>query len=681
MPKFEISANGKKYEITAPDQASAVAAFGQFSGAPPAPEVNMSVTDAFARKTKVPPPAPERPNLLNSTAATVNGLVASVPGLQTASDALLGAGGMLLGKDYGETVRGLQRGRERIAEAAPLARLAGEVAPMFAVPAMAPKAFGLTGTMPQRLANSVLSTAGYEGVKSIGEGDQGAETLLKMGVGGAGGFAGTLAGKGAELAGKGAGALLRPITRAFNQDNAAIKAVSNNIVKDTATAPRAMGSAEEAALAKAGGETMNIDRFGDGIRRLGRAAANVSTDAGNVLRTKAQERFQGQGARAQTFLKNLMNGATDDLALQDSLNEAAKRANSVNYDKAYNAPAARAVWNQPIKDLMQSDTFQSAIKMAEKRGTDRAAVAGVRAVRNPFEFRPDGSVTLRQNADGTRALPSLQFWDQVKRNIDGMIGTAKRQGDNTLVADLTQIKTKLTGALDAAVPDYKKARGVAASFFGADDAIDAGRKAAKSSRSNPEIGRAVMQMTPAERDAFSVGFTSEIMDALSEKTTRVNVINQMFDSPAAKERFKIALGPQKAKELEAYVKAEQIIDQARVALSGNSTTAQQLIDAGVVGGAGLGSYMLSGGDLTQAGGVAFLALAGRRGMALLGKRVDENVMKRVAEMLSSSDPADVQRAITNAAFSKQHMEAVQAIYQGVNLATRSAAVPTATTGG
>jgi hypothetical protein len=168
-----------------------------------APTVNMSVTDAFARKTKVPPPAPERPNLLNSTAATINGLVAAVPGLQTASDALIGAGGMLMGKDYGETVRGLQDTRERIAQSAPLARAAGEIAPMFVAPALAPKTFGLTGTMGQRIGNAAMSMAGYEGVKSIGEGDQSPETLTKMGVGGASGAAGAIIGKGIEKAGEG----------------------------------------------------------------------------------------------------------------------------------------------------------------------------------------------------------------------------------------------------------------------------------------------------------------------------------------------------------------------------------------------------------------------------------------------------------------------------------------------
>lgn len=643
------------------------------------PRINMSVTDAFARKTKVPPPAPAGPDLMTSTAATVNGLVSSVPFLQEASDAIIGVAGMPFGQDYGETVRGLQDKRKQIAQTAPIARASGEIGGMLAsmgalgTTKLGAEALGLTGKFVPRVVNSGLSSAGYSGLQSIASGKEGGEVLSDMGTNALIGGLSPFATEGVKLAGKGISALTQPVARAFNQDNAATKAIGNNILKDRAAGP-GITSMEQAALQQSGGDVLNIDRFGEGIRRLGRAAANVSSEAGNALRTKVQQRFEGQGDRAQSFLKTLMGGATDDLALQDALNEGAKRANSINYAKAYNAPAARAVWNQPIQELMQSDTFRAAISAAEKRGTDRAAVAGYKAVRNPFEFRPDGSVTLKTNPDGSRALPSLQFWDQVKRNLDGMIGTAKRQGDDTLVGDLMGIKTKLTNALDSAVPEYRNARGVAASFFGADDAIDAGRKAAKSTRSNPEIGRAVSQMSPAERDAFSVGFTSEILDALKEKGTRLNVINSMFGSPAAMERISIALGPHKAKEFEAYVRAEQIIDQSRVALSGNSTTAQQLIDAGVMGGAGLASYFGSGGDLGTAGGVAFLALAGRRGLALMGKRVDENVMRKVAEMLASNDPAQVQRAIQNAALSQKHMDALRAFMTGLEATGRSTAM-------
>lgn len=642
---------------------------------PAADPVDMNVANRFAAMPKTPQ---ARPDLMSSSAATVNGLVASVPFLQEGTDALMGLGGMALGKDYGETVRGLRDKREQIAQQAPIARATGQIGGTIAGMGLlgstkaGADALGLAGNFGQRVLNSSLSSAGYSGLQSIAAGDEGADVLRNMGTDALIGAGSPFIAKGLEFAGKGIRAATQPITRAFNQDNAAIKAVSNNIAKDRAIGP-GMGQAEQGALQQAGGEVLNIDRFGESIRRLGRASANVSTEAGNKLRGTVQQRFEGQGDRAQSFLKTLMNGATDDLALQDALNAGARQANKVNYDKAYNAPAARAVWNQPIKELMQSDTFRAAIQQAEKRGTDRAAVAGFQAVRNPFEFRPDGTVTLRKNPDGSQALPSLQFWDQVKRNLDGMIGTAKRAGDNTLVADLSAIKSKLTGALDSAVPDYKTARGVAASFFGADDAIDAGRKAAKSTRANPEIERAVGQMSAAERDAFSVGFTSEIIDALKERSTRTNVINQIFGSPAATERLRIALGPQKAKEFEAYVRAEQIIDQARTAISGNSTTAQQLIDAGIVGGAGLASYMGSG-DLSTAGGIAFLTLAGRRGLAMLGKRVDENVMRKVAEMLASSDPAQVQRAIQNATLSAQHMEALRAYMKGLEVVGRGAAL-------
>jgi hypothetical protein len=278
--------------------------------------------------------------------------------------------------------------------------------------------------------------------------------------------------------------------------------------------------------------------------------------------------------------------------------------------------------------------------------------------------------------DGSRALPSLDFWDQVKRNLDSMIDKAKPTplggGDRALYADLTAIKQKLVGALDSTVPEYRAARQGAAAFFGADDAIDAGRKAFNSPRQIPEIERAVAKMTPAEKDAFSVGFSSEIIDRIKASGDRQNVIQQVFGTPSMRERVRIALGPQKALELEAYVKAESIVDQLRGAVTGNSTTAKQLIAAGILGGgAGLWS---SGGNVQTGLTWAAIAGLGRRGMQAIGKRVDDQVMKKVAEMLVSQDPAQMQRAIQNATLSKQHMEALDAILRGLELSTRGAAL-------
>jgi hypothetical protein len=630
----------------------------------------------------VAPQAPAfKPDLMTATAATVNGLVNSVPFLQNTSDALIGAGGMLLGQDYGKTVEDLRAKRGAIAQASPVARVAGEIGGtigglgLLGKTVAGAEALGLTGGLGKQVVNSGLSSAGLTGLNSISSGREGGEVLSDMAAGGALGAGTPLAMAGLKMAGRGINdAVIRPIATMANRDNEAIGRVGRAVAQDTA-AGSVMSQADEAVAASANAPVLNADRFGTAVRTLARTASNVSTEAQGALKGAVEDRFLTQGARAKGFVDRLMGGATDDLALQDTLRTAAAASNKVAYDAARANPNARAIWNQPIKELMQSPTFLSAIKEAESLGADRAAVSGFKAVKNPFEFRPDGSVTLRQMPDGSRALPSLDFWDQVKRNLDVLIEQAKPGiaggGSKTRFNDLTAIKRKLVSALDSAVPEYQRARQGAASFFGAEDAIDAGRKAFKMPKDVPELRRAHFAMTPAEKEAASVGYASEMIDAIDAAKDRLNVINSLFGSPSARARNELFLGSQRAKELEAYVKVEQTLHMLKDAVSGNSTTAQQLIAAGVLGGAG---GFLTGGDLGSAGGMAFLAMAGRRGLQMMGKKVDDQVMKKVAEMLTSGDPAAVKRAIQNAALTQKHMDALDAIMRGLTVGTRGAAL-------
>lgn len=616
-------------------------------------------------------------DLMSSTAATVNGLVNSVPFLQNTSDALIGAGGMLFGQDYGKTVEGLRAQRDAIGRAAPVAKIAGEIGGAIggfgALSRLggAAEALGMTGGLGKQVANSALSSAAYSGLSGLSSGEQGGELLGSMATGGAIGAASPLVGAGIRAAGNSIGdAIVRPIATMANRENEAIARVGKAVGMDRASGG-IMSSADEAVAASANAPVMNADRFGSATRTLARAAVNISPEAQGALQGAVQDRFLTQGKRAKGFVTDLMNGAIDDIGFQDALRQRATQVNNKAYDAARANPASRAIWNQPIKELMQSSTFRAAIADAEKRGSDRAAISGFKAVRNPFEFLPDGSVTLKANKDGSRALPSLDFWDQVKRNIDGMIGTAQRQGDKTVVADLTAIKQKLTSALDSAVPEYRTARQGAAKFFGADDAIEAGRKAFGMTKSVPELRKAHFAMSGPERDAAAVGYASEMIDAIDASKDRINVINSLFGSESARARNELFLGAERARQLEAYVKVEQTLDLLRNAVSGNSTTAQQLIASGVLGGAG---GLLTGGDLGSAGGMAFLAMAGRRGMQMLGKKVDDQVMKRVAEMLMSGDPKMVEKAIEAASISKAHMDALNAIIKGIELSGRGAAL-------
>jgi hypothetical protein len=663
-----------------------IAAQMQQSAPPASPGITQlqgKVSDLPSRQPQ--PPQLLAPDLMTSTAATVSGLVNSVPFLQNISDAVIGTGAQLTGGDYGQTVQGLQAKRDQIAQSAPIARMAGEVGGalgLFGAGAgtkLGAEALGMTGNIGKQMLNAGLSSAGYSGLMGISSGEQGGELLGSMATGGAIGAVSPVLGAGIRAAGRGINNnIIRPIATMANRDNEAISRVGRAVGMDRA-AGGVMSSADEAVAGAAGAPVMNADRFGSATRTLARTAVNVSPEAQGSLQGAVQDRFLTQGARAKGYVKQLMNGATDDLALQDTLRTAAQAANDVAYNAARANPNSRAIWSQPIKELMESPTFLSAVKDAERRGADRAAVSGFKAVKNPFEFLPDGSVTLRVNKDGSRALPSLDFWDQVKRNLDILIDDVKPTpvggGNKTLHSDYIALKKKLVAALDGAVPEYQKARQGAARFFGADDALEAGRKAFNMTKSVPELRRAHFAMKPAEKEAASVGYASEMIDTIDAAKDRVNVINSLFGSESARARNALFLGPERAKQLEAYVKVEQTLDLLRNAVSGNSTTAQQLIASGVLGGAGGAiGFIGSGGDLGSAGGLAFLTMAGRRGMQLLGKSVDDQVMKRVAEMLVSSDPKMVERAIELAVSSKVHMEALDALMKGIELAGRGAAL-------
>ena len=128
----------------------------------------------------------------------------------------------------------------------------------------------------------------------------------------------------------------------------------------------------------------------------------------------------------------------------------------------------------------------------------------------------DGAYTLATDANGNRAIPSLQFWDAVKQNLDDKIGAARRAGEKGHAADLTALNAQLKAHLDAAVPSYADARAGAAAFFGAQDALEAGQKFRTARGKNAQYTRALSSMSPPERQLFARGYASELADRVLE---------------------------------------------------------------------------------------------------------------------------------------------------------------------
>lgn len=619
--------------------------------------------------------APQGPSVGGSLLATGNGLVNGIPVvgpmITKASDfALAQTLGRLEGKDPSQFMADAQATRDATNNANPVANVAGNVAGAvgsFAAGGAVPEgaaALGMTGRVVPRVINSAVSNAGISGADALARGESPQQAGEDALIGGAAGAA-------IPAASEAVRGIVAPIAARFqpaigtltNADQEAARRVGTAINADRQSGQDIIRSSDLPVANQNNIPIVNADRGGETTRALVRSVANQSPEARAIFDKVSSDRFAGQAPRAENFVRRLFGGSVDDLGYQQRLKTSAQAANGPAYRLAEQSANAQSMWTPDLEQLMQSNKFRAAVRSAESRGTDRAAIEGVPAVKNPFNFAADGTITLKPGM-----TPNLRFWDQVKRNLDGFIETAQRgaKPDNTVVSDLTQLKGKLTDTLDGLVPEYKTARAGAAAYFGAQDALEAGKKFAGTLNMLPEARAAFMKMNPAEKRAFGVGYASSLVDKIRVAGDRTNVINQIFKSPASRQAVELILGADKAKQVEAYVRVEDLADKLRGAL-GNSTTARQLVELGIGGVAG---YEFGGHDLKGFLSGAALVKGGR----YIAGKADARVMQGVAKLLMSNDPEAINKATKQAAQSPALMKAIDNLGALLSAPVRAATV-------
>lgn len=423
---------------------------------------------------------------------------------------------------------------------------------------------------------------------------------------------------------------------------------------------------------------MVADIGGQATRRLARTAANASPEADEALSGPINERYEDQGPRLANFLQGLFGNNLNAQAARDALAAKASATNSPAYAQAY-ADGANGVWTPGLENLVNSPNVQAAIKGATQTAANDAVLTGTPVVRNPFVLDANGNLTLAADAQGNRAIPTLQFWDLVKRGLDDQIGSAFSGGQKATGAQLVQLKNQLLSNLDAAVPSYATARQGAFQMFGAQNALEAGENFLKmANTANTAQAKAALQaMTPAQRALFSQGLASQMAQTALNAPARRNVIG-MFNSPEVAERLQLGLGPQIANQVEAFLRRESAMDMLRTAVGGNSTTARQASDleqaghgilgiaksavsspiAGAAAGATAG-YHEHGFDPIEIGKYAAAgALAGVMGKYFTGQNA--KLMASIGEQLASPDPTAVNAAIKRIAQNPRAMNALRA---------------------
>lgn len=641
--------------------------------AKPAPGRHLTYEEGLAELAKE-----EQAGLSGKTGAFLTGAVGDLP---IVGPALLGgtqraAAGLASAIDGDSYEDNLRRGREVTTAAQaenPKSRFAGtvtgNVGAMAGLGATATGARLLGVTGPNLLARagmSGLSSGLISGADTAVRGGSAEEVVGSGAIGGAIGGAIPIVGAGVRRGLEAVGDTVYPFINSIrNPAQEAQRRVGMAITRDAAANPgMVMNQADEAVAAANNIPLANVDRGGETTRALARSVANQSPESRASIENLANDRFGAQSQRAVQFVRRLTGGNADDLAYQESIRQSARAANAPAYNAAYRAPEAQQVFTPRIQQLMQSPSFRRAVDRVPAKSADRGAVSGARAIPNPFQTNSRGDYVLRRGANGTQVTPSLEFWDHVQRNLRTFGDKAARAGDNTTASELRALREALNGELDTAVPAFQTARRGAAAFFGADDAVDAGRQFAISPKTIPEATRAFQRFTAPERRAFATGYASELIDKIKASPDRSNVINSVFRNQSARESMELVFGPQRAREVEAYVRVEDLVDRLRGTM-GNSTTARQLVELGIGGGAG---YAFTGGDWK--GALTGAALA--RGTRFVGQRADARVMEQVARLLTQDNQGSLRLAVQQAARNPAYMGALETLGNALSAPARAA---------
>jgi hypothetical protein len=567
---------------------------------------------------------------------------------------------------YDQAVAEIRERQKQAQEERPFAYGAGNLGGAVAATAALPIGKVAQGaSLAERMYQGAKAGAVLGGVAGAGEGEGAGDTLVRgvlgTGTGAVGGAVAAPIASGLEkLGGVVYNAAIRPgwniIQGLRNPDAEAARRIWTAVERDSQAGRAGLSPTEYVSLQRSGEPVAVADVGGAATQDLARSAANTSPEAHAALREMTDARYQTQNIRAAGVARNLSGGA-NATKTRAQLIEDYDRERVPAYIRAYQ-DGDRPLWDEGFEQIAQAPAVQDAIRKATITGANDAARLGFTPVRNPFAMdQATGRMVPRVDDKGNRILPNLQFWDSVKKNLD-QVGDRQAQDFSRVLRD----------RLDELVPSYKDARGVASKFFDARDALEAGEKAVLW-KGDPQIVRQqVAKMSANEQTLFREGYASALAQKMENLSDRTNVTNQIFQTPQARKMIDAVYGRGGSDRIEAFIRRENIMDAARKAL-GNSTTARQLIMAGMAGGA----FGASQGDdlwsVLKGGAEGAAGFAGARmyGGKVIGM-IDQRTARRVGEMLASDNLDVLNKGLKVVANSRLRMDALR------NLDTRLAAL-------
>lgn len=357
----------------------------------------------------------------------------------------------------------------------------------------------------------------------------------------------------------------RRIASAIGEDVETGKVRGLDPARRTQFGPRVQPGATPEELASLAAEGVPVSAYdlsaGPSMRGLVEEAAAKAPDRAPAVQIAQQmaERARDTGAYIGQTVDEIAGKqiATGD-EFQAAL-ELIKKTNDPAYKQVMSMPQHQSVFSPEIKNILEGrPIFRNILK-------ERAEGAVNRGEQPPPIYGARGTLNIQPfNA------PSLKYLDEVYRDVRNKATAAFEAGDSVRGNDYKAAANALREALDnAAARDpsgnsvYKAIRDDASEVFGANNALEAGYKFARTA--DPlklrDVRAAYARYSPTQKEQFRVGLLANIKDAAL--SNQINKVTSWFDgsNPKMYEKIESILGPDPAMRLGNQIQLQKIVNE------------------------------------------------------------------------------------------------------------------------
>ncbi|ACI57419.1 hypothetical protein Rleg2_4157 [Rhizobium leguminosarum bv. trifolii WSM2304] len=411
--------------------------------------------------------------------------------------------------------------------------------------------------------------------------------------------------------------------------------------------PEQIASAVEAAQAAGQNEYRAVDAAGRNSQRLAAMAAKTPGAARNAIVEDLAGRQEGQAGRMRTIVTDALGQGDNAFQTEQSIIARRQAAAQPRYDAAYANPPPQG---QFYTDMLGRQSVREALPVLERTAAERqmpitdlftevpSPTPQTREVPTGLVDAAGNPMTRTETVNSNVRIPTARGWDFIKRELDARVNHLYASGDTTAAEAVKETRNALREQLATDVPGYREALANYSDNSAALEAVQTGRDLITAGNAD-EARAAYGALNEGQRDLAKTGAAREITQKI-DKADLGRDRTRIFNTPDMQGRMDTLVEDPVVRALFGdRLGREQDMARAGRAITGGSSTYENMADGAAVSDAGSAIIALMTGHPIRAAGM----LGGRllNAAARTATGMNDEVAGRISDYLMSADPQQI----------------------------------------